>query len=136
QEDAWRFLLGRDTLAADFLWQLGLGNRYPVLHQNLGHVQVGPQFKGDVQVHLTVIGAKRGHVKHVLDAVNLLFNWRGDGVRYHLSVGSWVYRGYLDSGRHHFWVLGDRQLEEQENSQNNDTDRHHGSADRSIDEEA
>ena len=47
QQDAGRTLFGGYALAPDLLGQLGLGYGHAVLHEHLGHVQVGPQFECD-----------------------------------------------------------------------------------------
>ena len=67
--------------------QLRHGQRDAVLHQHLGHVQVGAQLEGDRQRVGAVVGALRRHVEHVLDAVDLLLDRRGHGVGHHLGVG-------------------------------------------------
>ena len=135
QQDAGRLLLGGDALALHVLGELGLGDLDPVLHQHLGHVQVGAQLERDVEEHLAVVGAARRHVDHVLDAVDLLFDRRGDGVGHDLGVGAGVVGRDRDGGRRHLRVLGDRQLRQGHGADDDDDDRQHGREDRPIDEE-
>jgi len=136
QQDAGRLLLGRHPLPAHLLGQLGLGDRHPVLHQHLGHVEVGPQREGDVEVHLAVVGTLRRHVQHVLHAVDLLLDRRGHGVGDDLGVGPGIDGRDLDGRGHDLRVLGDRQLDEQEQAQDHSRHGQHGGADRAVDEEA
>ena len=79
--------------------QPGLGDRQPVLHQDLGLVEVGADLEGDRQLVRAVAGAGRGHVEHALDAVDLLLDRRGDGVGEDLGVGAGVGRGDQDRRR-------------------------------------
>ena len=48
-QDAGRFLLDRDAAALHQVGQNRLGHRHAVLHQHLGHVQVGAELEGDRQ---------------------------------------------------------------------------------------
>ena len=61
-----------------------------VLHQHLGHVQVGAELEGDGQRVGAVVGALRRHVHHALDAVDLLLDRRGHGVGHDLGVGAGI----------------------------------------------
>ena len=69
-----------DAEPAHVLGQPRLGDGDAVLHQHLRLVEVGAEPEGDGQRHLAVGRALRGHVEHVLDAVDLLLDRRRDGV--------------------------------------------------------
>ena len=83
-----------------------------------------------------VVGALRGHVHHVLDAVDLLFDGRGDGVGDDLGIGAWVVGGDLDGGRGDLGILGDRQGLKGDAAGQGDDDGEHRGEDRPVDEEA
>ena len=110
QEDARRLLFGRHTNAFHFLRQFGLGDRYAVLHQDLGGVQIGSQLEGDVQIHLSVVGALRGHVQHPFDAVDFLLDGCGHGVGHRFGVGTGISGRHLNRGRGDFRILCYRKL--------------------------
>ena len=98
-QHAGRLLLHRHAAALDQVGQDRLGQRHAVLHQHLGHVQVGAQLEGDRQRVGAVVGALRRHVEHVLDAVDLLLDRRGHRVGHHLGVGAGIDGRDLDRRR-------------------------------------
>ncbi|MEY9717746.1 hypothetical protein ABIA22_000236 [Sinorhizobium fredii] len=128
--------LGRgDPDAPDILRQARLGNRDAVLHEHLRLVEVRAELEGDRQRHRTVGGRVRGHVEHVLDAVDFLFergrNRIGDGLRIRSRIGG----PDDDGGRCDFRILRHRQLEIGDAADDQEDDRQNRSKDRPIDEE-
>ncbi len=111
------------------------GDGDSVLHQDLGHVDVGPQREGHVQGVRAVVAALRRHVEHVLDAVDLLL----DGGRYrvgeHLGVGPGVGSLHADGRGRDIRVLGDRQQARGDPAQEDDNDGDDPRQDGTIDEE-
>ncbi len=103
-----RCLVHRDADPGHFFRQLGLGPGDAVLHLHLGVVQVGAQCEGDGQGDLAVSGGLRGHVQHVLDASDGLFQGRGHGFADDLGVGAREVGAYDHGRRHDFRVFADR----------------------------
>ncbi len=125
QEDTWRLLLGGDADAFHFFGQFSLGDRNAVLHQDLGGVQVRSQLEGDVQVHLAVIGALRGHVEHSLDAVDLLLDGGGHGVGDRFGVGAGIGGRDLNGRRRDLRVLRNGKLGVGHHADNHNNYRQH-----------
>ena len=73
-----------------------------------------PSLKVTVRVRMPSMVDVRGHVEHVLDAVDRLLQRRGHRVRDHLRVGARVGGVHDDRRRHHFRVLADRQREQRD----------------------
>ena len=59
-----------------------------VLHEHLRDVEIGAEREGDGDLQLAVAGRLRGHVEHVLDAVDLLLDRRRDRVGDDLGGGA------------------------------------------------
>ena len=135
EEDAGRFLLRRHARPPHFVRQLRLGDGDPVLHEDLGHVQVGPQLERRVKEHLPVVRRARRHVDHPLDAVDLLLDGRGHGRGDGLRVGPGIDGADLDRRRRDIRVLGHRQLDQSDQPDQHDRQREHRGEDRAIDEE-
>ena len=121
----------------DHVGQQRHGQADAVLHQHLGQVQVDAVLEGDRQGVGAVVGALRRHVHHVLDAVDLLLDRRGDRLGDHLRAGAgvlarrparWAARsaGYCAIGS----------VNEREPPGQRDHDRQHRGEDRPVDEEA
>jgi len=91
--------------ALDFRRQSRERLRNTVLHLHLRLVQVGAQAEGDRQRHDAVGGSLREHVEHAFDAVDLLFERRGHGVRDDNRICAWVGCAHHDRGRHDFRIL-------------------------------
>ena len=106
-----RVLAGRDAAPAHLLGQLRLGDRHPVLDQHLGLVEVGAEREGDGDLDAAVAGRLGDHVEHVLDAVDLLLERRGDGLGHDLGRGAGIGGRDHDGGRRHLGILGHRQAE-------------------------
>ena len=86
QQNVGRALAGGDSGLAYDVRQLRHGQRDTILHQHLGQVQVDAGLERHCQRVGTVVRALRGHVEHVLHAVDLLFNRRGHGFGHDLGV--------------------------------------------------
>ena len=110
--------------------------RDAVLHLHLRVVEIGAEREGDGQRHPAVGGRLREHVEHVLDAVDLLLERRGDGLGDDLRIGARIGRAHDHRRRHDLRILADRQLEEREGAGDDDHQRQHGREDRPVDEEA
>src|SRR5262249_48147272 len=72
--------------------------------------------------------------EHVLDAVHLLLDGRGDGVGDHLGVGPRVDGGHLDGRRRDLGILRDRQLRQGDNADDDEDNRQHRGEDRPVNE--
>ena len=82
-----------------------------------------------------VVGALRGHVEHVLDAVDLLLDRRGDRSARRPGAGARGSCSRLDRGRRDRRVLRDRQRRHRQPPASVMNDRQHGGEDRPVDEE-
>ncbi len=129
-----RLLLDGDAAALDEIGQDRFGERFAVLHQHLRDVEVAARLEGHRQRVVAVVGALRGHVHHVLDAVDLLLNRGRDRIGDHLGIGPWIRRRHLDRGRRDLRVLRDRQREDGDEAAQHDDNGQHRREDRSIDE--
>ena len=107
QQNAGRLLFDVHALQLHLLGQLRHGQRDAVLHQHLGHVQVGAQLEGDGERVAAVVGALRRHVDHAFDAVDLLFDGRRHAVGHDLAVGAGIAGRYLHRGRRDVGILRD-----------------------------
>jgi hypothetical protein len=93
----------------DHLRQGRLGHGDAVLHQDLRHVDVGPQGEGHIEGVGAVVVALRRHVQHPLDAHDLLLDGGRHGVRDHLGIRAGIAGSHLHRRRRDVGVLGDRQ---------------------------
>ena len=109
QQGEGKLLLNRNTLSRHLFRQHSHGFRDAVLHQHIGHVEIGANLKGNPQGHLTIAGVSRFHIEHVLDTINLLLNRRGDRLLDINRIGTLVGGGDIDHGRGDFGVLGNGQ---------------------------
>src|SRR5678809_477337 len=89
-QDAGVELLDRDALLHHFLRQPGLRLRHAVLREHVRHVAIHADLKRDVEQHAAVARLERLHVDHVVDAVHLLLDRRGNGLFHHLGGGTLV----------------------------------------------
>ncbi len=107
----------------------------PVLHLNLRDIEVGADVEGDRDREFSVRGRIRRHVKHVLDAVDLLLDRcdyrRGD----HVGARTRILTAHIDDGRSDFRILRDRQPRKCDAAKDHEYDRDHGGEDRPVDEE-
>ncbi|MND68072.1 hypothetical protein D3C80_595100 [compost metagenome] len=120
--------------AAHLLGQARLGLGHAVLHQLLGQVRVHAQAEGDGQGQQAVGGGLAAHVEHVLDAVDGFLQGHGHGLGDHLRAGAGEARRDHDRGRHHFRVLGNRQLRNGHQAAHQQQDGEDGGEDRPVDE--
>ena len=119
----------------NLLRKLGLRLRLPDLGQHLIRGRVGTDIKDNVELALSRTGVQGIHVLHVVDAVNLLFDRRGDCLLHGHRISPRVGCGDLN-------LRGDdiRELRYGEREQRDNTDDHrenrddHGH-DRPVDEE-
>ena len=83
-----RRLAHHNARSAHGIRQKRLGHRDAVLHQDLGIVWVGAELEGDGDGQLAIAGGVRGHVFHVLNAIDLRLDGGGDRVGQHLCRGA------------------------------------------------
>ena len=116
------------------LWrQIGLRLGDSVRDVDLIDVRRCVDVEGDRQRHRAVVGVARLHVEHVVHAVHLLLERRGDGLFHRDRVRSGILRGDQDLRRHDLRELRDRQPahrhETAEDGDDGDDDRDDGPAD-------
>jgi len=128
-------LAHRDALPAYLLRQPGLRQGHAVLHQHLRLVEVGPLLEGDGELHDTIVRGLAGHIQHVLDAIDLLLQRRGDGLRQHFGAGARIDGLDLHAGRGDLGILRDRQANEGNRADQHDEDGQDRCKDRTVDEE-
>ena len=87
-QDVGRGLVRHNAYALHLLRQSGQRARDAVLHLNLRDIGIGSLLEGNRDRHAPVGRRLRTHVEHVLDAVDRLFERRGDGFGYDLRAGS------------------------------------------------
>ena len=109
QQDVGRLLLGRHARRLDHVGQQRHGQGDAVLHQHLGQVHVDAVLEGDGQAVVAVVGRRRGHVHHVLDAVDLLLDRRGHGLGDDLGAGAGILAGHAHRRRRDRRIHRDRQ---------------------------
>jgi hypothetical protein len=112
-----------------------LRDRDPVLDLDLRNVEVGAELEGHVDLEAAVSGRVRGHVDHVLDAIDLLLEGSNDGVGDNVCARP----GKLTADPHHrrrdLRILGDRQPPDGHRADDDEDDRHDRGEDGSVDEE-
>src|SRR5262249_60518968 len=121
--------------ALDVLWQAGYYVLYPVLRQHLRDVEVGADRERDGYGEIAIPGRLAVHVEHILDAVDLLFERRGDGAGDGLSGCAGIGRRDLHRRRNDFRILSDRKDREGAQTKRRHKDAEHGGAAWAIDEE-
>src|SRR5262249_19582775 len=107
---------------------------HAVVHVERRGIDVGADLEGDLDLHGAVRSRGRAHVEHVLDAVDLVLDRRGDGLLEYLRGCSGVDRAHRDDRRRDFRVLRDRQHAHRGEPGDHDEDREHGREDRPVDE--
>ena len=108
KQNAWRAFLYRNASLFDFARQGRDRKINTVLHEDLGHIQIGADVEGYRDATAAVVGTLGRHVEHFLDAENLLFDWCCDRFGNDLSTCTGVEAGDLNSRRCDIGVLGDR----------------------------
>ena len=134
-EDRGRALVGLHALRLDDGGQLRQRRRDPVLHQDLRLVGIGPDPEGHGQRVEPVAGAGRGHVDHVLDAVDLLLDRQRDLARDHGRAGAGIAGADLHRRRHDIGILRHRQPQQRHQPEDDGQDRDDIRQDRPLDEE-
>ncbi len=134
--DRRRLLLHRHALLGHGGRQLRHREIDPVLHLHLRDVRIGLEREIDGQRQLAGGRAGRRHVQHVVDAVDLRLDGRGDRIRQRLRVRAGVGRGDGDLDRRDRRVLLDRQHDHRDEPGQADDDRDDRGEDRPLDEEA
>ena len=112
EQDVGVALAGGDAGLLDHVGQQRQGQVDAVLHQHLGEIEVDARLEGDGQAVGAVVGRLRGHVDHVLDAVDLLLDGGGHGLGDDLGAGTGVGAGDDDARRRDLRVLRERQGED------------------------
>ena len=135
-ENRSRLLRRRHALGLDLLRQRRNGGGHLVLHQDLRFVGVSADREGDDQGIGAVVRARRLHVEHVLDAVDLLLDRQGDGVDQGLGARARIQRRHLYGRRDDIGILGGRQLKERDQADQDEDQRQHVGEHRPIDEKA
>ena len=110
-------------------------DRDAVLHQHLRLVDIGAGLEHDVDLRRAVAGRLRHHVDHVVDAVDLLLDRRGDGLGHDLGRGARIGGGHLDGRRRDLRKFSDRQRAKRDRADKRQDDRKHAGEDRPVDEE-
>src|SRR4029077_12355695 len=106
-----------------------------ILHQHLRGIEIGAELKGDAQRHVAVACALRRHVEHVLNAIDLLFDWRRDRFRYHLGVGAGIGGRDLDRWWRNVRILRNRKRRKRDYADERDDNADDAGKDRTVDEE-
>ena len=109
---------------------------HAVLHLHERHVAVRADLERDAERVGAVVGAGRRHEQHVLHAVHLVLERRGDGVHHLGRVRAGVGAVHHDARRLHFRVLRHGQLEERHRAGEGEDDRDDAREARTLDEEA
>ncbi len=135
QQDVGRILEHRHADLADLVGQPRLGGRDAVLHEHLRLIDIDPLLEGHGDRDLAVAGVRRGHVDHVLDAVDRFLERRGDGLGERLGGRAGIARGDDDGRRRDLGILRDRQRRIGDDPEDHDQHRHDRREDRALDEE-
>ena len=123
------------TEALDFLRQSRQRLRYTVLHLHLRFVEVRAQSEGNRQSHHAVGCGLRKHVEHAFDAIDLLFEGRGHGVRDDSGICARVACAYDDGGRYDFRILAQGKAEIGERADDKNDNGNYRGKDGTFDEE-
>jgi hypothetical protein len=111
----------------------------PMLRTSAGRrgsdIEIGAEVERYADREAAVAIGVRRHVEHVLDAVDLLFDWRHHGRRDHLGARAGILTRNVDDRRRDFRILRDRQAREGDRAEDHDHDRDDGRKDRPVDEE-
>ncbi len=132
QRDVRRRLLDDDPLQLHLGRKLRQCDRHPVLHLHLRHVEVGADLERHRQVQIPGIGGLAGHVQHVLDAVDLFLERRGDSLRDGFGVGAGIGSSHGHGRRRDLRILSDRQREHRDRTSDERDQRKYDREDRAI----
>ena len=111
------------------------GDRHAILHQHLGLIDVRSRGEDDIDLQRAIAGGLRHDVEHVVDAVDLLLDRRGDRLGDDVRGGAREQGGHLHGGRRDVGKLRDRQCAKRDDADQRQDDRKDSRKDRSIDEE-
>ena len=106
-DEAGRLLLNGDAVGPHFDGQTSKRLVHAVLNVDLRQVLIARDVERDVDRRNTVVGARRGHVEHALDAIDRLLERRRDRGFNLLGVGTRVERRDVDLRRRQRRVLRD-----------------------------
>ena len=120
----------------DIRRQIRLRLRQAVLHVDLIGVGVCRNVEGHGQLHSAVVGVGRLHVEHVIDAVHLLFDRRGDRLLDGDGVRACVGRRGDDLRRHYRRELRQRQAAHGDEAEDDGDEGDHHTYNRTIDEKS
>ncbi len=104
------------------------------MHQHLRLVEIGTEIERDGEVHLTVAGGLRRHVKHVFDPIHFLLDRDRHSLGHRNSVGTWITRVNHDRGRRDIGELRYRQLEQRDGADKYEKDRNDRCENRPVNE--
>src|SRR4029077_1882000 len=106
-----------------------------ILDQHLRGIEIGAKLKGDAERHVAVARALRRHVEHVLNAIDLLLDWRRNRFRYYLRVGAGIGGRDLDRWWRNVRILRNRKRRKRDHPDERDDDADDAREDRPVDEE-
>ena len=130
-----RFLANGYADVLHFLGQSRQRDRDAILHQNLRLIDVGAGLEDGVDRHRAVAGRLRNQIDHVVDAVDLLLDRRGDRLRNHLGGSAGKCGRHFHGGRRDLRIFADRQRAERYGADQRQDDRDDGGEYRPVDEE-
>ena len=125
--------MGRNAYASDFFGQAWLRHSDSVFHEHLGFVQIRAEIEGNRQLHLAVAGRLGGHVEHVFDAVDFLFERCRDGLGDDFRAGPRIAGEHDDSRRDDLRIFRNRKREARDRAHDDDYDGKNGRKDRPVD---
>ena len=96
---------------------------HAVLHELLVEIRIGAELEGDGEREDAVARGLREHVEHVLRAVDLLLERRGDRLGDDLRIRAGKLRGDDDGRRHDLGIFRDGQLEDRDQAGEEDQER-------------
>ena len=133
--DRRRFLLHRHALLRDGGRKLRQRKIHAVLHLHLRDVGIRVEREIDGQNELSVSGARRRHVDHVVDAVDLRLDRSGNRLRDGARIGTGIVRLHGDLNRRDRWILLYGQDAHRHTAGDDDEDCNDRGEDRPLDEE-
>ena len=129
-----RLLLGRHADLAYFIGQTRQGSLHAVLHLALSEIRISADLEGYRQLQIAVGGRHRRHVEHVLDAVDLFFQGRGDGLGDNFGIGARISCDDHHRGWHDVWIFRNRQKGDGNEARKEHYCRQYARQDRAINE--
>ena len=136
QDEVRVLLLDRHAALIDDRRQRRGRLRHAVLHVDRGDVERVADLEGDGDRRRAVVRARRGHVGHALDAVDLLLERRRDRVGHDLRAGAGIVGADDDLRRRDLRKLRDRQQEKADRAGEHHDRGDRRGEDRALDEEA